>query len=208
VPSGNFGNALGCEYARRMGLPVRMLVMPTNENDEFPSYLRTGVYRKVSPSRACLSNAMNVGHPSNLARFFELYGGTVDRTGVVHAYPDLAEMRRRIFSVSVSDEETKKTIRRVWERHRVLLEPHGAVGWRGLEHYLEACCGPIAEPCVCLETAHPAKFPDEIIALLGITPEVPQSMRDLEKRTGEPVELPADYGRLRAFLLDTLRGTE
>ncbi len=208
VPSGNFGNALGCEYARRMGLPVRMLVMPTNENDEFPSYLRTGVYRKVSPSRACLSNAMNVGHPSNLARFFELYGGTVDRTGIVHAYPDLAEMRRRIFSVSVSDEETKETIRRVWERHRVLLEPHGAVGWRGLEHYLEACCGPIAEPCVCLETAHPAKFPDEIIELLGITPEVPQSMRDLEKRTGEPVDLPADYGRLRAFLLDTLRGTE
>ena len=208
VPSGNFGNALGCEYARRMGLPVRMLVMPTNENDEFPNYLRTGVYQKVSPSRACLSNAMNVGHPSNLARFFELYGGTVDRTGVVHVYPDLAEMRRRIFSVSVSDGETKETIRRVWERHRVLLEPHGAVGWRGLELYLEACCGPIAEPCVCLETAHPAKFPDEIIELLGITPEVPQSMRDLEKRTGGPVELPADYGRLRAFLLDTLKGRD
>jgi len=75
VPSGNFGNALGCEYARRMGLPVRMLVMPTNENDEFPNYLRTGVYEKVSPSRACLSNAMNVGHPSNLARFFELVRG-------------------------------------------------------------------------------------------------------------------------------------
>ena len=208
VPSGNFGNALGCEYARRMGLPVRMLVMPTNENDEFPNYLTTGTYEKVSPSRACLSNAMNVGHPRNLARFFDLYGGTVDRTGVVHAYPDIAEMRRRIFAVSVSDEETKKTIRRVWEQYRVLLEPHGAVGWRGLEHYLEACCGPIAEPCVCLETAHPAKFPDEIVELLRITPEVPQSMKELEKRTGEAVELPADYGRLRAFLLDTLKGKD
>ena len=206
VPSGNFGNALGCEYARRMGLPVRMLVMPTNENDEFPNYLRTGVYEKVSPSRACLSNAMNVGHPSNLARFFDLYGGTVDRTGVVHVYPDLQEMRRRIFSVSISDEETKKTIRRVYEQYNILLEPHGAVGWKGLEHYLEACCGPIAEPCVCLETAHPAKFPDEIIELLGITPEVPRSMKDLEKRTGEPVELPADYGRLRSFLLGHAEG--
>jgi threonine synthase len=208
VPSGNFGNALGCEYARRMGLPVRMLVMPTNENDEFPNYLKTGVYEKVSPSRACLSNAMNVGHPSNLARFFDLYGGTVDRMGVVHVYPDLKEMRRRIFSVSISDEETKKTIRRVYEQYNILLEPHGAVGWKGLEHYLEACCGPIAEPCVCLETAHPAKFPDEIIELLGITPEVPSSMKDLDKRTGEPVELPADYGRLRTFLLDTLKGTD
>jgi threonine synthase len=208
VPSGNFGNALGCEYARRMGLPVRMLVMPTNENDEFPNYLRTGVYEKVSPSRACLSNAMNVGHPSNLARFFDLYGGTVDRMGVVHVYPDLKEMRRRIFSVSISDEETKKTIRRVYEQYNILLEPHGAVGWKGLELYLEACCGPIAEPCVCLETAHPAKFPDEIIELLGITPEVPRSMKDLDKRTGEPVELPADYDRLRTFLLDTLKGTD
>jgi threonine synthase len=208
VPSGNFGNALGCEYARRMGLPVRMLVMPTNENDEFPNYLKTGVYEKVSPSRACLSNAMNVGHPSNLARFFDLYGGTVDRTGVVHAYPDIKEMRRRIFSVSISDEETKKTIRRVYEQYNLLLEPHGAAGWKGLEHYLEACCGPIEEPCVSLETAHPAKFPDEIIELLGIKPEVPQSMKDLDKRTGEPVELPADYGRLRSFLLDTLKGTD
>jgi threonine synthase len=208
VPSGNFGNALGCEYARRMGLPVRMLVMPTNENDEFPNYLRTGVYEKVSPSKACLSNAMNVGHPSNLARFFELYGGTVDRTGVVHVYPDLKEMRRHIFSVSVTDEETKKTIRSVYDRYNILLEPHGAVGWKGLEHYLEACCGPVEDPCVCLETAHPAKFPGEIIELLGITPEVPQSMRDLDKRTGEPLEMPADYSRLRSFLLDTLKGTE
>ena len=87
VPSGNFGNALGCEYARRMGLPVAKLVMPTNENDEFPVFLDSGRYNKVSPSRACISNAMNVGHPSNLARFFELYGGTVDRAGYVHRYP-------------------------------------------------------------------------------------------------------------------------
>ncbi len=89
VPSGNFGDALGCEYARRMGLPVEKLIMPTNENDEFPRFLETGVYEKLSPSRACLSNAMNVGHPSNLARFFDLYGGTVDRTGFVHRAPDI-----------------------------------------------------------------------------------------------------------------------
>ena len=87
VPSGNFGDALGCEYARRMGLPVEKLVMPTNANDEFPNFMETGRYKKVSPSRACLSNAMNVGHPSNLARFFELYGGTVDRTGAVPQLP-------------------------------------------------------------------------------------------------------------------------
>ncbi|MBW2649154.1 MAG: threonine synthase, partial [Deltaproteobacteria bacterium] len=139
VPSGNFGNALGCEYARRMGLPVQRLIMPTNENDEFPRFLEKGVYEKLSPSLACLSNAMNVGHPSNLARFFELYGGTVDRTGEVHVYPDIETIRKNIYSVSISDEETKKCIKKTYERYSVILEPHGAVGWRGLEAYLEQC---------------------------------------------------------------------
>jgi len=204
VPSGNFGDALGCEYARRMGLPVRKLVMPTNENDEFPRFLATGTYEKVSPSRACLSNAMNVGHPSNLARFFDLYGGTVDRAGRVFRFPDVEEMRKRIFSVAVSDGETRETIREAHRRYGVLLEPHGAVGWKGLETFLEKE-GPSGETAVVLETAHPAKFPDEIIDLLGITPELPESLRDLDGRPGSPVELPADYAVLRDYLLGTLR---
>jgi len=203
VPSGNFGNALGCEYARRMGLPVEKLVMPTNENDEFPRFLETGTYEKRSPSLACLSNAMNVGHPSNLARFFDLYGGTVDRTGRVHRYPDIDTMRSNIFSVSISDKETKSCIRETYERYGIVLEPHGAVGWRGLETYL-AHRGdrPL---CVSLETAHPAKFPDEIVELLGITPEVPDSMRGLDERRGEAVQLPADYPTLKEYLRDNLR---
>lgn len=203
VPSGNFGNALGCEYARRMGLPVKKLVMPTNENEEFPRFLRTGRYEKISPSRACLSNAMNVGHPSNLARFFELYGGTVDRTGKVHRNPDIEEMRKHIWSVAVSDEMTKQCIRDAYERYSIILEPHGAVGWRGLELYLESEGGrPL---CVSLETAHPAKFPEEIIELLGIVPEVPASMRDLDTRTGEAVQLPACYDTFKEYLKDTLK---
>jgi threonine synthase len=203
VPSGNFGDALGCEYARRMGLPVERLVMPTNENDEFPRFMETGVYEKVSPSRACLSNAMNVGHPSNLARFFDLYGGTVDRTGAVHRQPDLAEMRKWIHSVSISDRETKKTIKRVYEQYRVLLEPHGAVGWRGLEVYLELFGDkPL---CISLETAHPAKFPDEIRELLDINPELPPSLADIDRRLGEPVLLSNDYGEMKTCLLKNLR---
>jgi threonine synthase len=203
VPSGNFGDALGCEYARRMGLPVEKLVMPTNENDEFPRFLETGIYEKVSPSRACLSNAMNVGHPSNLARFFDLYGGTVDRTGIVRRPPDLDEMRKNIYSVSISDRETKKTIKRVYEQYRVLLEPHGAVGWRGLEVYLELYGDkPL---CISLETAHPAKFPDEIRELLGIEPELPQGMKDIDQRSGEPLSLSADYGEFRKYLQAHMR---
>ncbi|MBN1829537.1 MAG: threonine synthase, partial [Deltaproteobacteria bacterium] len=203
VPSGNFGNALGCEYARRMGLPVKVLVMPTNENDEFPRFLATGVYRKVSPSRACLSNAMNVGHPSNLARFFDLYGGTVDRAGAVHRNPDVETMKRQIYSVSVSDEMTKDCIRSAYERYGLLLEPHGAVGWRGLEIFLEDRGD--YNPCVSLETAHPAKFPAEIRELLGIEPELPESMKDIDSRHGAPIELQGDYGTFKSYLTATLK---
>ena len=206
VPSGNFGDALGCEYARRMGLPVGKLVMPTNDNDEFPRFLETGVYEKVSPSRACLSNAMNVGHPSNLARFFDLYGGTVDRNGVVHKVPDIEEMKKHIYSVSISDRETKKTIKRIYDQHKVLLEPHGAVGWRGLEVYLELF-GDVPL-CISLETAHPAKFPDEIRELLGINPELPPSLKDIDERSGDPAFLNADYETVKTYLLQNLKARD
>ncbi len=206
VPSGNFGDALGCEYARRMGLPVHTLVMPTNENDEFPRFLETGVYAKISPSRACLSNAMNVGHPSNLARFFDLYGGTVDRGGRVWKRPDREEMQRRIASVSVSDEETRRTIRRVYDSWGVVLEPHGAVGWKGIETWL-ARHGDFPL-CVSLETAHPAKFPEEVREILGIDPELPPSMRDLDARTGEPHEMSGRYGDFNEYLRKRLRGKD
>jgi len=203
VPSGNFGNALGCEYARRMGLPVATLVMPTNENDEFPVYLATGKYHKVSPSRACISNAMNVGHPSNLARFFDLYGGTVDRLGQVHKYPDLDEMRKHIFSVSITDAKTRETIRSVYERYGVILEQHGAVGWAGLEEYLKGA--PSTGLAICLETAHPAKFPEEIQALLGLSPEPPESMKNLEQRTGSASPMSSDYEDFKKYLQKHLK---
>jgi threonine synthase len=206
VPSGNFGNALGCEYAWRMGLPVERLVMPTNENDEFPRFLETGVYEKVSPSRACLSSAMNVGHPSNLARFFDLYGGTVDRNGVVHRQPDVEAMRKRIYSVSITDRETRKTIKRIYDDYRVLLEPHGAVGWRGLEVYLELFGNtPLG---IGLETAHPAKFPEEIRELLGINPDLPPALRDLDERSGQPTRLANNYDQFRTYLQENLRADD
>ena len=203
VPSGNFGDALGCEYARRMGMPLARLVMPTNANDEFPNFLKTGKYTKVSPSRACISNAMNVGHPSNLARFFELYGGTVDRSGIVHRYPDIEEMRRRIFSVSISDEETRRTIKSVYERYHVILEQHGAVGWAGLEAYLRETGD--EKTAICLETAHPAKFPEEIKSLLAIDPEPPESMKDLGRRKGSAIALTSDFRAFKNYLQTHLK---
>jgi threonine synthase len=203
VPSGNFGDALGCEYARRMGLPVAKLVMPTNENDEFPAYLATGKYSKVSPSRACISNAMNVGHPSNLARFFDLYGGTVDRVGHVHKYPDLEEMRRHIFSVSITDAQTRETIKSVYKRYNVILEQHGAVGWAGLEEYFKTAHE--QKLAICLETAHPAKFPEEILNLLGLTIPMPESMKNIDQRQGGAVAMTNYYDDFKNYLQKNLK---
>jgi threonine synthase len=199
VPSGNFGNALACEYARRMGLPIRKLILATNDNDEFPRFLETGVYEKISPSKNCLSNAMNVGHPSNLARFFELYGGTVDKDGVVHRAPDVAAMRERLWSTSVSDDETRATMRRVRETFNVILEPHGAVAWAGLERYREATRD--AAPAVVLETAHPAKFPEVVRETLGLEPETPETLKRFHPPTTAFKDLAVDDAALKSLLL-------
>jgi len=198
VPSGNFGDALGCEFTRRMGLPVERIVLAVNANDEFPRFLETGLYEKVSPSRECLSNAMNVGHPSNLARFFDLYGGTVDKAGIVHKQPDVAAMRSSLFSVSVTDNETRETIQKVYNEHHALLEPHGAVGWRGLEAFRKETGW--NGKSVILETAHPAKFPEAIQELLGFTPEAPAALKGLAQRSGEPVRRSADYETIKHYL--------
>jgi threonine synthase len=197
VPSGNFGNSLGCEIARRMGLPVSPLIIATNENDEFPKFLESGVYEKVDPSRKCLSNAMNVGNPSNLARYFNLYGGIVDKEGNVHREPDVAEMKKNLYSVSISDEETVKTIKEIYENYNVLLEPHGAVGVAALvNHYKK-----IDKPALCFETAHPSKFPEIIEETLKITPEDHPSLVDIDKRVIEPGHLPDEYEVFKDYLL-------
>ena len=202
VPSGNFGNAFGCELARRMGLPVAKLVMATNGNDEFPRFLAGAPYAPVRPSRNCLSNAMNVGHQSNLARFFALFGGAVDKDGRVRREPDREAMRRAIFSTSVSDEDTVAAMRRVWRERKIALEPHGAVGWTGLERY-RAETGD-ASKAVVLETAHPAKFPEAMRDALGFAPEPPESLVAAARRAGTATPISADSEALKAFLLSTL----
>ncbi len=195
VPSGNFGNALGGELARRMGLPVRRLILAVNANDEFPRYLESGRYAPRTPPRDCLSNAMNVGNPSNLARFFDLFGGILTRDGRVAREADLAAFRERLASVSVSDDETRAEIVRAWRERGVVLEPHGAVALAALEH-----CGVGPEPAVVLETAHPAKFPDIVAPLIGRMPAPPPALRAIGSAPEAVTPLPAEYGALRDFL--------
>ena len=137
VPSGNFGDMMGGVLAMKMGLPIEKFIIATNENDEFPNYVKTGIYEKIEPSINCISSAMNVGHPSNLARLIALYGGIMDETGKILRQADLYSLRNEIFSVSISDIRTKDTIGEAYMNYHLLLEPHGAVGWAGLMEYLK-----------------------------------------------------------------------
>ncbi len=200
VPSGNFGDMMGGMLAWKSGLPVSKLLIATNANDEVPRFLETGRYEKIDPSRVCISNAMNVGHPSNLARLVDLYGGQMNEKGEMSEPPDMGRMRGDLYSVSINDDSTRKTIGEVYSRYQVLLEPHGAVGWAGLVRYLETHPEDARRVAISLETAHPAKFPDEIRALTGIEPTVPPSLEGLEGRSEKYDELPVEYAAFKDFL--------
>jgi threonine synthase len=200
VPSGNFGDMMGSVVAREMGLPVKKIIVSVNDNDAFPRFLASGHYQKISPSRNSVSNAMNVGHPSNLARLVAVYGGRMDETGVIHCQPDLAAMRRDLFSSSVSDDRTRATLKAVWDKYKMLLEPHGAVAWRGFEDWQET--EPLGDlPAVILETANPAKFPEEIERMMGWSPDIPPVMEITNKLPEDFDRMGADYETFRRYLL-------
>ncbi len=202
VPSGNFGDLMGGLLAKKMGLPVKKFVVATNENDEFPKFVALGDYQTIRPSRDCLSSAMNVGHPSNVARLIALYGGQMDETGTIRKEPDLAQIREELYAVSISDDETKAMIKAAYDTHRLLLEPHGAVSWAGLMRYLDEqkTDETPEQVCVSLETAHPAKFPREIREILGIDPDLPLSLEGLDAKEEMFTTMGNDYEEFKRYL--------
>ena len=200
VPSGNFGDLMGGLIAMHMGLPVHRFVVATNENDEFPLFVKTGEYNVISPSRNCISSAMNVGHPSNVARLITLYGGEMDETGKIIKQPDLEHIRRDMFAISITDQETEQTIHDTYMSTKTLLEPHGAVGWAGLLNYLKAHPEEENRLCVSLETAHPAKFPEKITEILDLNPALPPSLQGLDDKEEYITPLENDYSAFHKFL--------
>jgi len=202
IPSGNFGNMMGCVLARTMGIPVKKIIASVNENDEFSRFLSAGNYSKIVPSKNCLSNAMNVGHPSNLARLITIYGGDMDEKGNINTYPNMQKLRNDIYSGSVTDSETKATIREIYDNYGIIIEPHGAVGIKGLLYYRsETGDNTLA---VTLETADPAKFPEHVRNETGVEPELPQSLRESEEREEHMDYLGTDYTKFKEYLKEKL----
>lgn len=201
VPSGNYGDLMGGIIAREMGLPVDKYIIAANANNEVPEYLKSGTYTPIVPSINCISSAMNVGHPSNLARIVALYKGVMDEKGKIFKQPDLDKLRNDFYAISISDEETEETILSAYKQQNVLLEPHGAVAWAGINNYLK---GNNADNTnfVSLETAHPFKFKKEIVKLLGFQPEPSYALKGLEEKKEEYVDMPNDYNELKHFIIN------
>jgi threonine synthase len=198
---------MGGLIAMKTGLPVKRFVVSTNANDEVPVYWQTGIYNTIIPSLNCISSAMNVGHPSNMARIIALYGGVMDEDGTIIKEPDIEKMRADMFAISINDSETKETIRKAFEKFSLLLEPHGAVGWAGLMKNFEvnlSDAGP-DQLSVSLETAHPAKFPEEIRGVLGIEPELPESLKYLEGKKEKYDTIDNNYMNFKNYLKDNYK---
>ncbi len=187
VPSGNLGNLTAGVIAQRMGLPVRRFIAASNLNDVLPSFLSKGEYRARAAMRT-LSNAMDVGDPSNFPRLFALHGGS------------LTTMRENLAGIVIDDRRTRETIRDVYARTGYLLDPHGAVGYAAAREF--AGIERAGAPVVALATAHPAKFGDAIAEELGFSPPLPAGHRDWAERPHVALELPdTEYASFRAYLV-------
>ncbi len=185
VPSGNFGNLTAGLLAMKLGLPVEHFVAATNRNDVVPEFLRTGIYTP-RPSEPTISNAMDVGAPSNFVRMQALFGGSWD------------EMKSKITGMWFDDDQTRAAIREVKSLHDYVIDPHGAVGW------LAARAWRAEHPCsttITLETAHPAKFQDVMDAELGAgAVEIPDRLAVLAHRTKTSVPMGTDPAAFRDWL--------
>ncbi len=185
VPSGNFGNLTAGLFARRMGLPVARFIASTNVNDVVPEYLASGVLTP-RPSIHTLSNAMDVGNPSNFARMMSLY------------LNDVEAVRRDITGYAFTDAETKATIRTVAGATGYILDPHGAVGYLGLKKYLGE--SGVDVNGIFLETAHPAKFGQVVEDALGREIPLPKTLADFDKGVKQSVPVSKEYADFKDCL--------
>ncbi len=208
TPLGNMGHGLAGEMARMMGLPI-FSVWPTNENDPFPRYMESGVYRPLTHEEEkpeCHSNSMIVRNPSNLGRLFYFYDGLVDKDGNVHRYPPLDGIREHIFSTRVSMEEEDQTIKEVYEGHGIIIDPHGACGVSGLLKYVAENTAVSPDTlCIAQITANPYKYREHINGLIGVEPEKPKAYRWFDGRELTGTTMPFGYEGFREFVLQVAR---
>ncbi|MEN8798689.1 MAG: threonine synthase [Flavobacteriaceae bacterium] len=186
VPSGNFGNLCAGMVAQRLGLPISHFIAATNINDTVPKYWQTGTYT-AQPSSPTISNAMDVGDPSNFIRILELFD------------QDYELLKKMFSSYSYTDTQTREAMKELQKQSGYIADPHGAVGYLGLKQFLQDHPEYYG---VFLETAHPVKFLDVVEQTLGIEQTLPRQIAEIVKR--EKQAIPVDtYSDLKEFLLSS-----
>ncbi|MEQ8170008.1 MAG: threonine synthase [Candidatus Eremiobacterota bacterium] len=187
VPSGNFGNLTAGLIAKKMGLEVHKFIASTNINDIVPQYLKTGQFIS-KPSKKTISNAMDVGNPSNFARILSLYDF------------DIHKIRKDIEGYSFTDEETCNIMCELYEKSGYITDPHGAVGYLGLKAYEKTHKGNFNR--IFLETAHPAKFMDIIEPVINTTIEIPERLKITLKKEKKSIFMANDMNIFKSYLLN------
>jgi threonine synthase len=184
VPSGNFGNLTAGLMAKRMGLPITKMIAATNVNSVVPEYFKTRIF-SPRPSQQTISNAMDVGNPSNFARMLDLYD---------HHFERLAS---DVEGYYFSDDETRAAMRQVLKDRDYRMDPHGAVGYLGLKKYIKSHRGAQG---IFLETAHPGKFKEVVEETLGQSIELPEALIEFSKREKKSLQIGKEYQELRDIL--------
>lgn len=186
VPCGNFGNISAALMAQKMGLPITHFVAATNANDVFPEYLQTGDLHP-RPSIHTISNAMDVGNPSNLARINYLLEDDMD------------QIRSTFSTWSYSDDKTRAMIQSTFESSVYIPDPHTAVGLLGMNQYLDESGGASTHGIV-VSTAHPAKFPEQVEPVLGKRIEIPEQLAQYLSREKHAIQMSTSYDEFRSYL--------
>lgn len=186
VPSGNFGNICAGLLAHRTGLPVSHFIAACNANDVFTNYLQTQLY-SPKESVVTISNAMDVGNPSNFVRILQLFD------------KQFQPIKNLVSSNSISDEETRETILEVFKHRQYLLDPHGAVAYAALKKYLQNENQNHLQGLI-LETAHPVKFYDVVEPVIGQKIPLPEEVNNLLKMEKKSVRIGTGYQELKDFL--------
>ena len=184
VPSGNFGNICAGLLAYFSGLPVKHFIAACNANKVVPEFLETQNYQPQK-SIPTISNAMDVGNPSNFVRILQLFNN------------QFSDLKNVLSSYSISDEETRKTINKVFEKEDYLLDPHGAVAFLCLQKYLQLHQG---EKGYFLETAHPVKFYDVVEPIIHQAIPIPESVKSILQKEKQSIKMDPDFEKLKEFL--------
>jgi threonine synthase len=188
VPSGNFGNIAAGLLAWKMGLPVEQFIAATNANDAVPEFLKTGVYQP-KPSVQTISNAMDVGNPSNWVRIQDMFK------------EDTEKLNRLITGFSYNDEETLQAVEKIYNSYNYIVCPHTAIAWQALKDWQQD--QPTGKTTgVFLSTAHPCKFPDVLPAHIAKAIEIPEEVKKLEGKTKHAATLGTSFEEFKRYLLE------